>query len=186
MTAPCLSKAAQWGDDWSAGFKKDGFATIPCPGWMRSNIKDNTGDPAPDGVTWDIADVFPGGGGNWGGSYLAIPKTSEHQKEALEFITWLTAPEQQVEIFKKYGNFPSQVDALKDEDLLKATDPYFNNAPAGEIFSNRAAAIDVQPYHGPLYSDILGKFQDAINRVDQGTDPAKSWKTFLTEVKALQ
>jgi len=180
------TKAAQWGDDWSAGFKKDGFATIPCPGWMRSNIKDNTGDPAPDGVTWDIADVFPGGGGNWGGSYLAIPKTSEHQKEALEFITWLTAPEQQVEIFKKYGNFPSQVDALKDEDLLKATDPYFNNAPAGEIFSNRAAAIDVQPYHGPLYSDILGKFQDAINRVDQGTDPAKSWKTFLTEVKALQ
>lgn len=180
------TKAAQWGDDWSAGFKKDGFATIPCPGWMRSNIKDNTGDPAPDGVKWDIADVFPGGGGNWGGSYLAIPKTSEHQKEALEFITWLTAPEQQVEIFKSYGNFPSQVDALKNEDLLKATDPYFNNAPAGEIFSNRAAAIDVQPYHGPLYSDILGKFQDAINRVDQGTDPAKSWETFLAEVKALQ
>jgi cellobiose transport system substrate-binding protein len=67
-----------------------------------------------------------------------------------------------------------------------ATDEYFNNAPAGEIFSNRAAAITVQPYHGPLYSDILGKFQDAINRVDQGTDPAKSWDTFTQEVAALQ
>ncbi|WP_036517342.1 ABC transporter substrate-binding protein [Nocardioides sp. J54] len=184
---PTLStKAPQWSDDWSAGFKKDGFATIPCPGWMRSNIRDNTGDPAPKGVVWDIADVFPGGGGNWGGSYLAIPKTSKHQAEAQEFITWITAPEQQLKIFASLGNFPSQVEALEDPELLKATDPYFNDAPAGEIFSNRAAAIEVQPYHGPLYSDILGKFQDAINRVDQGTDPEKSWGTFLSDVAALQ
>ncbi|QSR26065.1 sugar-binding protein [Nocardioides aromaticivorans] len=184
---PTLStKAAQWGDDWSAGFKNDGFATIPCPGWMRSNIKDNTGDPAPKGVRWDIADVFPGGGGNWGGSYLAVPKSSTHQDEAQEFITWITAPEQQLKIFASLGNFPSQVAALEDAELLKAKDPYFNDAPAGEIFSNRAAAIDVQPYHGPLYSDILGKFQDAINRVDQGTDPKESWDTFLSDVAALQ
>lgn len=176
----------QWSDDWSAGFTKDGFATIPCPGWMRSNIKDNTGDPAPDGVIWDIADVFPGGGGNWGGSYLAVPKTSKHQKESLELITWLTAPEQQATIFATHGNFPSQVKAMEDKKLLAAKDEYFNKAPVGEIFSNRAAAIDVQPYHGPLYSDILGKFQDAINRVDQGTDPDASWKTFVSEVKALQ
>ncbi|HWJ09119.1 MAG TPA: ABC transporter substrate-binding protein [Nocardioides sp.] len=184
---PTLStKAAQWSDDWSAGFKKDGFATIPCPGWMRSNIKDNTGEPAPKGAVWDIADVFPGGGGNWGGSYLAVPKSSTHQDEAQEFITWITAPEQQLKIFASLGNFPSQVEALEDSTLREAKDPYFNEAPAGEIFSNRAAAIDVQPYHGPLYSDILGKFQDAINRVDQGTDPDKSWETFLSDVAALQ
>lgn len=185
-TAKLSTRAAQWGDDWTAGFKKDGFATIPCPGWMRSNIKSNTGDPAPQGVTWDIADVFPGGGGNWGGSYLAVPKSSEHQSEAQEFITWITAPEQQLKIFASLGNFPSQVKALEDPTLLETKDAYFNNAPAGEIFSNRAAAIDVQPYHGPLYSDILGKFQDAINRVDQGTDPEKSWSTFQSEVASLQ
>jgi cellobiose transport system substrate-binding protein len=185
-TEKLSTKAPQWSDDWTAGFKKDGFATIPCPGWMRSNIRDNTGDPAPKGVTWDIADVFPGGGGNWGGSYLAIPKSSPHHDAALEFITWITAPEQQLKIFASLGNFPSQVEALEDPELLKAEDPYFNNAPAGEIFSNRAEAIEVQPYHGPLYSDILGKFQDAINRVDQGTDPAKSWETFLSEVESLQ
>ncbi|WP_435770535.1 ABC transporter substrate-binding protein [Nocardioides sp. SYSU DS0651] len=185
-SAKLSTQAAQWSDDWTAGFKNDGFATIPCPGWMRSNIRDNTGDPAPKGVVWDIADVFPGGGGNWGGSYLAIPKSSPHQAEALEFITWITAPEQQLKIFKSLGNFPSQVEALEDPALLETRDEYFNNAPAGEIFSNRAEAIEVQPYHGPLYSDILGKFQDAINRVDQGTDPDKSWETFLSEVESLQ
>lgn len=176
----------QWSDDWTANFNDGKVATVPCPGWMRSNIRDNTGDPAPKGVVWDIADVFPGGGGNWGGSYLTIPKTSPHQTEALEFITWITAPEQQAKIFQLTGNFPSQVDALADPTVTGATDEYFNDAPAGEIFSNRAEAITVQPYHGPLYSDILGKFQDAINRVDQGTDPQKSWDTFTQEVAALQ
>lgn len=178
--------AAQWSDDWTAGFQKDGFATIPCPGWMRSNIRDNTGDPAPKGVIWDVADVFPGGGGNWGGSYLTVPQSSPHQEQAKEFAAWITAPEQQVSIFEKYGNFPSQVEALEDPALLGSTDPYFNKAPVGEIFSNRASAITTQPYHGPLYSDILGKFQEAITRVDQGGDAKESWETFVTEVAALQ
>jgi cellobiose transport system substrate-binding protein len=180
------SKAVQWSADWTAAFKDPGNATVACPGWMRANIKENTGEPAPDGVVWDIADVFPGGGGNWGGSYLTIPKVSTHQAEALEFITWITAPEQQAKVFEVTGNFPSQVEALESEAVLSATDDYFNGAPAGEIFSNRAAAITVQPYHGPLYSDILQKFQDAINRVDQGTAPDESWKTFEQDVAALQ
>lgn len=180
------TQTAQWSDDWNAGFARDGFATIPCPGWMRNPIKDNTGDPAPDGVVWDIADVFPGGGGNWGGSYLAVPQTSKKQDAAREFAAWITAPEQQLTIFETLGNFPSQVEALESPDLLSVTDEYFNDAPVGEIFSSRADAIDVQPFHGPLYSDILTKFQDAINRVDQGTDPDESWASFVSEVKALQ
>ena len=180
------TQVPQWSDDWTANFKSDGFATLPCPGWMRSNIRDNTGDPAPKGVKWDIADVFPGGGGNWGGSFLTVPKTSTHQAEAQEFAAWITAPEQQLAIFQSLGNFPSQVAALDDPALLSTNDPYFDNAPAGQIFSDRAAAIDVQPYHGPLYSDILGKFQDAITRVDQGTSPDDSWTTFTQDVASLQ
>lgn len=178
--------AAQWSDDWTAGFQDNAFATIPCPGWMRSVVRDNTGDPAPKGVVWDVADVFPGGGGNWGGSYLSVPKSSTHQEQAQEFAAWITAPEQQIRIFEQYGNFPSQVAALEDPALLASSDPYFNDAPVGEIFSNRASAITVQPYHGPLYSDILGKFQESITRVDQGGDPEESWETFVNEVAALQ
>lgn len=180
------TKAPQWSEDWTASFTKGGIATVPCPGWMRNNIKENTGDPAPKGVQWDIADVFPGGGGNWGGSYLAVPKASTHQKEAEQFAAWLTAPEQQTKIFVATGNFPSQVEALKDPAVQSAKDEYFNNAPAGQIFAARAAAITVSPYHGPLYSDILTKFQDAINRVDQNTAPDESWDKFLSDVAALQ
>ena len=54
-----------------------------------------------------------------------------------------------------------------------------------------ASALADREIASEIYSiagdyDILAKFQDAINRVDQGTKPDASWKTFLTEVDALK
>ena len=64
----------QWSEDWTAAFQNDGFATMACPGWMLGVVSGNA-----DGVEgWDFADVFPGGGGNWGGSFLTVPTQSEH------------------------------------------------------------------------------------------------------------
>ena len=40
---------------------------------------------------WDIAAV-PGGGGNWGGSFLAVPKQSQHPAEAADLVKFLTSP----------------------------------------------------------------------------------------------
>ena len=101
------SKIAQWGDDWTAQFQNDGFATIPCPGWLMGIIEGNS-----EGVDgWDIANVFPGGGGNWGGSFLTVPAQGEHPEEAKEVAAWLTAPEQQAKAFAAVGTFPSQVEA---------------------------------------------------------------------------
>lgn len=176
------TKHAQWSDDWVASFQNDGFATMPCPGWMLGVIEGNA-----EGVTgWDIADAFPGGGGNWGGSYLVVPEQSDHPKEAQEFAAWITAPEQQLKAFEAKGTFPSQVEALDAPELLGRTNEFFNDAPVGEILSNRAKAITVQPYKGPKYSDILQAFQTALLRVDDGSaTPEKSWQTFLSDVESL-
>ena len=176
------TRNAQWSDDWVAAFQNDGFATMPCPGWMLGVIEGNA-----EGVKgWDLADAFPGGGGNWGGSYLVVPKQSKHPEEAKEFAAWITAPEQQLKAFAAKGTFPSQVEALDDETLLSATNEFFNNAPVGEILSNRAKAITVQPYKGQHYSDILQAFQNALLRVDDGSaSPEESWKTFLSDVESL-
>jgi len=176
------TKNAQWSDDWTAAFQHNGFATMPCPGWMLGVVAGNA-----EGVEgWDFADVFPGGGGNWGGSYLVVPKQSEHPDEATEFAAWITAPEQQIKAFEAKGTFPSQVDALDDPGLLAATNEFFNDAPTGQILSNRAKAITVQPFKGPKYSDILQAFQNALLRVDDGSNnPEESWETFLSDVDAL-
>jgi len=176
------TRISQWGDDWVASFQNNGFATMPCPGWMLGIIEGNA-----EGVEgWDMADVFPGGGGNWGGSYLTVPSQGDHVEEAKEVAAWLSAPEQQVKAFEAKGTFPSQVEALSSPDVTSAVNPFFNDAPIGEIYAHRAEAITVQPYKGPKYSDILQAFQAAILRVDDGSQSAdESWDQFQTDVEAL-
>ena len=172
----------QWGDDWTASFQNDGFATMACPGWMLGVVEGNA-----EGVEgWDFANVFPGGGGNWGGSFLTVPSQGENTEEAKEVAAWLTAPEQQVKAFAAKGTFPSQVDALESTEVTGATNAFFNDAPTGEILAERAKAVTVQPYKGPKYSDILQAFQAAILRVDDGSqEPEQSWDQFLTDVESL-
>ncbi len=176
------TKLSQWGDDWTASFQNDGFATMACPGWMLGVIEGNS-----EGVEgWDIADVFPGGGGNWGGSYLTVPAQGDHIEEATEVAAWLTAPEQQIKAFKAKGTFPSQVEALSSPDVTAAANAFFNDAPVGEILANRAEAVSIQPHKGPKYSDILQAFQAAVLRVDDGSQSAdESWDQFQTDVAAL-
>jgi len=173
---------SQWSDDWTASFQNDGFATMLCPGWMLGVISGNA-----EGVAgWDIADTFPGGGGNWGGSYLTVPNQSEHQAEATTLAAWLTAPEQQLKAFASKGTFPSQVDALASDELLGATNEFFNNAPTGQILANRAAAVDVTPFKGINYFPINDAMQQALTRVEDGTMNAdESWDQWVTDVKAL-
>jgi cellobiose transport system substrate-binding protein len=173
----------QWEDDWEVGFQNGAFATQLCPGWMLGIIEGNAA-----GVSgWDIADVFPGGGGNWGGSYLTVPAQTEHPEEAKALATWLTAPEQQIKAFQAKGTFPSQVDALESEDLLGTTNAFFNDAPTGEILANRAEAITASPFKGPNYFAIHLTVSDALTRVDvdQTDDAASSWQKALDAYSAL-
>ncbi len=176
------TKLAQWGDDWVASFQNDGFATMACPGWMLGVVQGNA-----EGVKgWDFADAFPGGGGNWGGSFLTVPAQGDNIEEATEVAAWLTAPEQQAKAFEAIGAFPSQVEALDMSSVTSTKNEFFNDAPVGEILANRALAVTVQPYKGPKYSDILQAFQAAILRVDDGSQtPDEAWEQFLADVEAM-
>ncbi|WP_312182667.1 extracellular solute-binding protein [Arthrobacter sp.] len=172
-----------WTDDYYAGFQNGAFATQLCPGWMLGIIEGEA-----EGVDgWDVANVFPGGGGNWGGSYLTVPAQGANQEAAIKLAQWLTAPEQQIKAFEAKGTFPSQTDALTSDTLLQATNPFFNDAPIGEIFADRADAVTVTPYKGPKYFPINDAMQQALTRVDvdKTDDAGSSWEKFVTAVKAL-
>ena len=142
---PISAYSGQWSEDWFASMASGEFAAMLCPGWMLGVISGN----APDITGWDIADAFPGGGGNWGGSYLTVPANGAHVKEAAELAAWLTSPETQLKAFTNAGTFPSQVDALASDELAGATNEYFNNAPTGTILTDRANAITVATFKGP-------------------------------------
>ncbi|MBN9215218.1 MAG: ABC transporter substrate-binding protein [Microbacterium sp. SCN 70-200] len=173
----------QWSDDWFAGLSNGAFATMLCPGWMLGVISGN----APDVTGWDIANVFPNGGGNWGGSYLTVPANGANVAAAQELADWLTSPETQIMAFENAGTFPSQNDALTSDTLLSSTNEYFNNAPVGQILTDRANAVTVSPFKGEFYFQINDAMQKALTRVEDGTqDKATSWAQWVSEVDAIK
>ena len=171
---------AAFSNDWNTGYKNGKFATVTCPAWMMGYIQGQAPNTA---GKWDIAAV-PGGGGNWGGSFLSVPKQSAHQAEAVALIKYLTSPEAEKYIFKQTGNLPSQPALLKSPAVKGFKNPFFNNAPVGKIFATSAMKLKPQIL-GPHQGDIQTAATNAIQRVEQHKQsPAQSWKQFLKDVKA--
>lgn len=163
---------------WDAGFASGSFATIACPSWMIGYIKGKAGD-AGSGL-WNVTTLPGGAGGNWGGAYLGIPASSENVEEAAELIAWLTAPERQAEVFASAGNFPSTTGGI--EMVADATDPWFNGAPIGEIFSTSTANAPVQIL-GPEDGVIKSAMVEALLSVEaNGVAPADAWNAALRTV----
>ncbi|MCD0453774.1 extracellular solute-binding protein [Actinocorallia sp. API 0066] len=158
--------------EWQTGFKKDSFATMACPAWMLGVIKENSGDAYAD--KWDVAAV-PGGGGNWGGSYLAVPKQSKHPEEAAELAKFLTGPQSQIAAFKAVNALPTSPQALADPQVAQAVNGYFNDAPVGEIFA--AGASSLQPVRlGVKNVEVRTVFEDVLIAIGQGKlTPAEGW-----------
>src|SRR5699024_7345736 len=103
-----------------------------------------------------------------------------------KLAAWLTAPEQQIAAFQAVGAFPSQVEALEAEEVTSTVNEFFNDAPVGEIYSERATAIDVQPFMGPNFFVINTVVADAITRwAGDGADPAASWDEALAAYDEL-
>jgi cellobiose transport system substrate-binding protein len=181
LNAGLSAKIAAWSPDWNAGFAKGRFATIACPSWMMAFIQEQAKDAA---GKWDIAKI-PGGGGNWGGSFLTIPKQSKHPKEAFDLAKWLTAPEQQAKVFRKAGNFPSTMTLYKDPVITDFKNPFFNNAPVGQIFADSITSMKAQ-YLGPKAGDINTAIINGLTRVEQGKQtPDAAWAQSMTEAKKV-
>jgi cellobiose transport system substrate-binding protein len=177
------AKLARWQADWDAAFKNAAFATVPCPPWYTGVIKERAG--AAGANKWDIATI-PGKGGNWGGSYLAIPEQSKNKKAAFELIKYLTGKQGGLAAFKEAGPLPSSVSALADASLTGAKNEYFNNAPVGQIYAG--AAKDLKPiYLGPKHQALWeNAFEPAMQAAEQGKLTAQAgWDKAIKDSKAL-
>jgi len=181
INAGISAKVKTWSDDWSGGMKKDTFAVVACPSWMLGIIKDNSG---PDNKgKWDVAGV-PGGGGNWGGSWLSVPTQSKHPKEAAELAKFLTNADSQVAAFKAKGPLPSNLKALENPDFLAFKNDYFSDAPVGAIFG--AGAKTLKPvYLGPKHAGIKERaIEPALQSIEEGkVKPDAAWATALAEAE---
>jgi cellobiose transport system substrate-binding protein len=169
----------EFSPEWNTGFQQGQFATITCPAWMMGYIQANA--PKTKGK-WDIATI-PGGSGNWGGSYVTVPSQGKHVDAAVELAKWLTAPEQNIKLFKSIGNFPSQKSTWEQPEVADFTSEFFSGAPAGKIFPASLADAPVQIY-GPQSGVIGTTFAGALNSVEQGTDADEAWDKAMSDIKA--
>ncbi|MGW0082349.1 ABC transporter substrate-binding protein [Streptomyces sp. NPDC003393] len=165
---------AQFQDPWKAALRKGSFATVVCPAWMAAQIQNYSGDDYKG--KWDIAKAPGSAAANWGGSFLAVPKSGKHIKEATELVKWLTAPEQEAAVFKAAGIFPSNKGAYQLASVKNGKLPYFNNAPIGKIYAEEAKTIPAAVL-GPKDGTIKDTISNQINNMEQrGTKPDKAWK----------
>ena len=174
------AKLKQFDPAWNQAFSTGKFATIAAPAWMLGYIKGQAGDKGTG--KWDVT-TAPGGTGNWGGSYLAVPTASKHIQQAVDLAKWLTDPAQQVKLFVKQGSFPSSSVAATDPQVSGAKNDYFNNAPIGQLFADSAKNLPVAVL-GPKDGTIKDTFSTAILRVEQqGMAPDVSYNKFLADIQ---
>lgn len=175
------AKLSPFSTDWNVGMGSGAFATITCPSWMLAMIQGN----APEVATWQVANAFPGGGGNVGGSYLSVPEQGKNHEAASKFASWLTAPDQQISAFQAGAGFPSRLDALDNEELTSVTNEFFGDATVGQIFADRSKAITTVIHKGPQYLAIDTAAFNAMTRVETGQQSIdEAWDQFVTESEA--
>jgi cellobiose transport system substrate-binding protein len=162
------AKYVPFNPQWLAALQGGRFATLTCPAWVLGWIQQNA--PAAHGQ-WDVAEV-PGGAGNWGGSWLAVPAQSAHQAEAYRLAAWLTAPEQQLRVFTETGNLPSAPQLYEDPEVFEFRNPFFHNAPVGRIFASAVSAKPAQ-YLGRHNAAVRTIFENKLGEVEIGTRPAE-------------
>jgi len=176
------AKTQRWSPDWDAAFKNSAFATIPCPSWMTEGIiKPKSGDA--NAGKWDIATI-PGGGGNWGGSYLGIPEQSKHKAEAFKLVKFLTGKEGHLAAFKEAGAMPSDLQALADPAFTGQKSEYFNDAPTGQIFADSVKnmkPVFLGAKHQQVWETIVEPRMQAAERGKAKPDAA--WQEAIAEAK---
>lgn len=177
------AKLTRWTPDWDAGFKNSAFATVPCASWYAGPgvLQQRAG--AEQSGKWDLTTI-PGKYGNWGGSYLAIPKQSKHPKEAYELVKFLSSKQGQLAAFQGGGGMPSNMEAAADPAFGGKIDEYLNNAPFGKIFAE--SVKDLKPiYLGPWHRDCWETdLEPAIQSVEQGKQsPGDAWNDAMGKCK---
>ncbi|MCE7792900.1 sugar ABC transporter substrate-binding protein [Salipaludibacillus sp. CUR1] len=98
------------------GFEEGSKPMFTSGPWMINIIRNEAPDIDGD---WDVA-MFPGSEKNAsaiGGSHLSVFAETENPEEALEFISYMSEPETQIEWFKETNTLPARQSAWDDEEL---------------------------------------------------------------------
>ncbi|WP_150270691.1 extracellular solute-binding protein [Paenibacillus tepidiphilus] len=177
LSAHTAIDTQKWGTELLTG----DFAVMLCPAWMIGHIKSNA--PTASGM-WRMTQI-PGSSANRGGSVLTLPRSGSHPEASYALVSWLTAPEQQLAVFEAQGNFPSTPEIYGSPEIREQRDPYFGNAPAGQVYAESAQRIK-PTYYGPQHLIIEENMLQHLTRAELGElNPAEAWSLAVQKAKEL-
>ena len=92
-----------------------------------------------------------------------------------------------LDAFAEAGPLPSSIAALDDPKITDAKNEYFNNAPVGKIYAQRAAKELKPIYLGPEHQALWeNAFEPAMQAAEQGKLSAQAgWDKAIKDSKAL-
>lgn len=173
-----IGNQTQFQPAWDTTIANSKFAAMSCPPWMLGYIK---GKSKPESAgKWDVAQAPKSG--NWGGSFLTVPKSGKNTEEAAKLAAWLTAPEQQAKLFGVQGSFPSTPAAYDSTEVKSAKNDMTGDAPIGTIFAEAAKNIPVQTI-GPKDQIIQqGLTDNGVILVTQGKSAKDAWNNAVKTI----
>ncbi|MFF2090767.1 ABC transporter substrate-binding protein [Paenibacillus sp. NPDC058174] len=150
-----------------------------------------------NGASWSVGDLVsaapdtkgkwgiaypPGGVGNQGGSFLGALKHTKHPKEAYEVIKFLVSPDNLVQAYKEFGNYPS-TPGIYNLPEMESKNDFFGGQNLNEVFSEAAKDVQVAPTN-PQDIMVLNTIVEGLTQVDtMKKDSNKAWEEAQTKVK---
>lgn len=170
-----------YGTEWGAALNNGDVAAYCSAIWTIDMLKNNAPDTA---GLWRVTSQ-PGGPGNYGGSCIGIPATSEHPEEAFEVILWLQNAQNQITQLQENSLFPTNLEALASPDIL-VEDEFFGGQIVNEFFVDAVKNIPSQ-YVGLNYSAYRQYFYDELRLVqDTSKNVDEAWEDAVAGCKALE
>ncbi|MGT2950857.1 ABC transporter substrate-binding protein [Streptococcus cuniculi] len=121
---------------------------------------------------------------NYGGSYLAVIKTTAHPKEAAEVVKYLTNEESQRVNYKELALFPANKKVFDDE-FANVKHELFGNEQYNHYFIEAANALEYIPFD-PRESAAFECFENQMTLVaEQGKDPEQAWNDAMKKVEEI-
>ena len=177
-----------WDGAWGSLMLNGEFVTFVAPAWMMGWPLMPSGAGTHVDGAWRVAEVFPNGGANWGGAFMAVPAHTANAECAIAFADFLTNDDAAARMWGAEGAFPSQLGVLDAGiDATPAQLEFFGGQDVAATFTELAEHIPAPPYRGPAF----GAIQDDVvfqifSTIGEGTaTPEQAWQNAVDEFHAM-
>lgn len=169
----------EWNAALNNGTQIGWLSAIWAPGVLEGNAPDTAGlwkmAPMPQ---WDAAKPATG---NWGGSATAVTSQSKHPAEAAQFIEWLNASQEGVDLLvDQTGIYPANIPA--SAEALSEPPTFFANQPDFYEIAAQTAKTAGSFTYGPNVNVTYSAYNDEFGKATE----AKSQAAFTAAVEAMQ